>query len=119
MDGPPGVACMDTRHPRRLLAPEQVLMRFSIIYDRPSLSSLLRCQQLVDLIEAKLFRVLANVVVAQVPMQDRLSDGPIGCVPDSAIYHLQVLNLLYVLLAQQRTIGCHLWSGGSRDLVDT
>jgi hypothetical protein len=27
---------MDTRHPRRLLAPEQVLMRFSIIYDRPS-----------------------------------------------------------------------------------
>jgi hypothetical protein len=36
MDGPPGVACMDTRHPRRLLAPEQVLMRFSIIYDRPS-----------------------------------------------------------------------------------
>src|SRR5215203_6473061 len=38
MDGPPGVACMDTRHPRRLLAPEQVLMRFSIIYDRPSLS---------------------------------------------------------------------------------
>src|SRR5829696_9949170 len=37
MDGPPGVACMDTRHPRRLLAPEQVLMRFSIIYDRPSL----------------------------------------------------------------------------------
>src|SRR5215204_3025021 len=39
MDGPPGVACMDTRHPRRLLAPEQVLMRFSIIYDRPSISS--------------------------------------------------------------------------------
>src|SRR5215211_3595561 len=38
MDGPPGVACMDTRHPRRLLAPEQVLMRFSIIYDRPSAS---------------------------------------------------------------------------------
>src|SRR5215211_3612531 len=38
MDGPPGVACMDTRHPRRLLAPEQVLMRFSIIYDRPSSS---------------------------------------------------------------------------------
>src|SRR5215208_4057038 len=37
MDGPPGVACMDTRHPRRLLAPEQVLMRFSIIYDRPSI----------------------------------------------------------------------------------
>src|SRR5918995_2038725 len=36
MDAPPGVACMDTRHPRRLLAPEQVLMRFSIIYDRPS-----------------------------------------------------------------------------------
>ena len=29
---------MDTRHPRRLLAPEQVLMRFSIIYDRPSSS---------------------------------------------------------------------------------
>ena len=27
---------MDTRHPRRLLPPEQVLMRFSIIYDRPS-----------------------------------------------------------------------------------
>jgi hypothetical protein len=40
MDGPPGVACMDTRHPRRLLAPEQVLMRFSIIYDRPSISLL-------------------------------------------------------------------------------
>src|SRR5215216_4723360 len=40
MDGPPGVACMDTRHPRRLLAPEQVLMRFSIIYDRPSTNSL-------------------------------------------------------------------------------
>src|SRR5215211_1178682 len=38
MDGPPGVACMDTRHPRRLLPPEQVLMRFSIIYDRPSAS---------------------------------------------------------------------------------
>src|SRR5215211_3496918 len=38
MDGPPGVACMDTRHPRRLLPPEQVLMRFSIIYDRPSIS---------------------------------------------------------------------------------
>src|SRR5215208_130637 len=35
MDVPPGVACLDTRHPRRLLAPEQVLMRFSI-YDRPS-----------------------------------------------------------------------------------
>ena len=30
---------MDTRHPRRLLAPEQVLMRFSIIYDRPSTNS--------------------------------------------------------------------------------
>src|SRR5687768_13944523 len=36
MDAPPGVACMDTRHPRRLLAPEQVLIWFSIIYDRPS-----------------------------------------------------------------------------------
>ena len=35
MDVPPGVACLDTRHPRRLLAPEQVPMRFSI-YDRPS-----------------------------------------------------------------------------------
>src|SRR5215204_5101152 len=35
MDVPPGVACLDTRHPRRLLTPEQVLMRFSI-YDRPS-----------------------------------------------------------------------------------
>src|SRR5215211_9508072 len=41
MDGPPGVACMDTRHPRRLLPPEQVLMRFSIIYDRPSTKSCL------------------------------------------------------------------------------
>jgi hypothetical protein len=40
MEAPPGVACMDTRHPRRLLAPEQVLMRFSIIYDRPSVSCL-------------------------------------------------------------------------------
>jgi hypothetical protein len=37
MDAPPGVACLDTRHPRRLLAPEQVLLRFSI-YDRPSTS---------------------------------------------------------------------------------
>src|SRR5215216_1948430 len=37
MDVPPGVACLDTRHPRRLLAPEQVPMRFSI-YDRPSTS---------------------------------------------------------------------------------
>src|SRR5829696_245848 len=38
MDVPPGVACLDTRHPRRLLAPEQVPMRFSI-YDRPSARS--------------------------------------------------------------------------------
>src|SRR5215207_7079510 len=38
MDVPPRVACLDTRHPRRLLAPEQVPMRFSI-YDRPSISS--------------------------------------------------------------------------------
>src|SRR5829696_10540579 len=43
MDGPPGVACMDTRHPRRLLAPEQVLMRFSIIYVRPSPNYWPRC----------------------------------------------------------------------------
>src|SRR5215204_4241633 len=41
MDVPPGVACLDTRHPRRLLAPEQVPMRFSI-YDRPS--ARLRCE---------------------------------------------------------------------------
>src|SRR5215208_476198 len=38
MEKPPRVACMDTRHPRRLLALEQVLMRFSNIYDRPSSS---------------------------------------------------------------------------------
>jgi hypothetical protein len=44
MDVPPGVACMDTRHPRRLLAPEQVLMRFSIIYDRPSASRIGECE---------------------------------------------------------------------------
>jgi hypothetical protein len=37
MDAPPRVACLDTRHPRRLLASEQVLMRFSI-YDRTSTS---------------------------------------------------------------------------------
>jgi hypothetical protein len=36
MEAPPGVACMDTRHPRGLLALEQVLMRLSI-YDRPSI----------------------------------------------------------------------------------
>src|SRR5918998_4328440 len=36
MGGPPRVACLDTRHPRRFLASEQVLMRFSI-YDRPSI----------------------------------------------------------------------------------
>ena len=35
MEAPPGVACMDTRHPRGLLASKQVLMRLSI-YDRPS-----------------------------------------------------------------------------------
>src|SRR3954451_1326257 len=37
MKKPPRVACMDTRHLRRLLASEQVLMRFSI-YDRTSLN---------------------------------------------------------------------------------
>src|ERR671914_9070 len=37
MGGPSRVACLDTRHPRRFLASEQVLMRFSI-YDRPSAS---------------------------------------------------------------------------------
>jgi hypothetical protein len=37
MDAPPRVACLDTRHPRRLLASEQVPMRFSI-YDRTSVS---------------------------------------------------------------------------------
>src|SRR5918995_3333333 len=35
MEGPPRVACLDTRHPRRFLALEQVLMRLPI-YDRPS-----------------------------------------------------------------------------------
>src|SRR5829696_6096518 len=50
MDGPPGVACMDTRHPRRLLAPEQVLMRFSIIYDRPSASRRFECARRLSIL---------------------------------------------------------------------
>src|SRR3954447_948549 len=40
MKKPPRVACMDTRHLRRLLASEQVLMRFAI-YDRTSVSFLI------------------------------------------------------------------------------
>src|SRR5215207_4193214 len=36
MEAPPGVSCLDTRHPRRLFASGQASTRFLLIYDQPS-----------------------------------------------------------------------------------
>src|SRR5918995_4932567 len=75
MDVPPGVACLDTRHPRRLLAPEQVPMRFSI-YDRPSSKYVIDAMEDTDKADGLLQRF-------QVMVYPDLRSNPTDIIPDA------------------------------------
>src|SRR5215207_2343515 len=82
MEAPPGVACMDTRHPRRLLTSGQAQIPHPLIMTKPHLVKSASAEHLIAAIRTAVFDPKGENVVVGMPrgMLEKTETGPNGTV---------------------------------------